>query len=150
MTVQTSALAADHLADLARTLAEAPGSWVDRVRLNPEHRWYERYRQDDDHEIWLISWLPGQSTGFHDHGGSRGAFAVALGSLTEDDLIGSRTLRAGEVRGFGPDHIHHVYNDSTAPAVSVHAYSPPLTVMNRYDRTPAGLIRLAPEEASQW
>jgi hypothetical protein len=28
-----------------------------------------------------LSWLPGQATGFHDHGGSAGAFAVVWGTL---------------------------------------------------------------------
>src|SRR5512139_3842381 len=106
---------ADRLADLAGELARAPGHWLDRVRLSAENRWYERFRYDDEHEIWLISWLPGQSTGFHDHGGSRGAFAVAFGDLVEEDLTGSRALRIGDVRAFGPDHIHHVFNTSAAP-----------------------------------
>jgi hypothetical protein len=30
-------------------------------------RWYQRVTCDDDHEVWLLSWLPGR-TGFHDHG----------------------------------------------------------------------------------
>ena len=50
------------------TLAE----WVARVRLDPEGRWYERIHTTDGFEVWLISWLPGQSTGFHDHGARRG------------------------------------------------------------------------------
>lgn len=158
MTVQTSTTvatgvatwSADRLADLAETLAAAPERWVDRVRLNAENRWYERIHNDDDHEVWLISWLPGRSTGFHDHGGSRGALAVALGSLVEEDLTTARTLHAGQVRAFGPNHVHDVRNTTAAPAISVHAYSPPLTLMNRYDRTEAGLIPLAPEYAEQW
>jgi TolB-like protein len=35
------------------------------------------------HDIWAISWLLGQSTGFHDHGESAGAFVVATGLLEE-------------------------------------------------------------------
>ena len=34
-------------------------------------------------EIWLICWCPTQETGFHDHGGSRGAVAVLQGMLSE-------------------------------------------------------------------
>ncbi|HEX2313988.1 MAG TPA: cysteine dioxygenase family protein [Thermomonospora sp.] len=137
-------------AEIARSLAAAPQDWVERVRLSTEERWYERLHRGADHEIWLISWMPGQSTGLHDHGGSRGAFAVALGSLREQDLTAARTLSAGEYREFGPDHIHEVGNVSNAPAVSVHVYSPPLTSMNRYDLTDQGLIRLAEERADQW
>lgn len=138
------------LTDTARRLAADPADWLPRVRLSAEGRWYERLHHDDEREIWLISWLPGQATGLHDHGGSRGAFAVALGELTEHDLTGSRTVGVGESRSFGADYVHDVRNASTAPAVTVHVYSPPLTSMNRYDRTPAGLIELVTEEADQW
>jgi predicted metal-dependent enzyme (double-stranded beta helix superfamily) len=71
------------LAEIARSFADRPEEWLYRVRLSADGRWYERLYRDDEHEIWLISWLPGQATGFHDHGESRGAFAVALGTLEE-------------------------------------------------------------------
>lgn len=132
MTIDTI-VPARSLGERAREIAADLGAWVRRVRLDAEERWYERLHHDDDHEVWIISWLPGQSTGFHDHGGSRGAFAVALGSLREHDLVAERELGSGEVREFGPDYVHEVRNDSSAPAVSVHVYSPPLSVMNRYD-----------------
>ena len=70
-------LGARQLADVVRRLAANPAEWLGRVRLNPEGRWYERIHLGDGHEVWVISWLPGQATGFHDHGGSAGAFAVA-------------------------------------------------------------------------
>ena len=34
---------------------------------------------------------------------------------------------------FGPHYVHDVRNLSSTAAVSVHAYSPPLTTMNFYD-----------------
>ncbi|GLZ10251.1 cysteine dioxygenase [Actinomadura sp. NBRC 104425] len=146
----TTPATANRLAEMASALAADPSDWLWRVRLNPDGRWYERLHQDEDHEVWLISWLPGQSTGLHDHGGSRGAFAVALGELEEDDLGGTRQVGTGQTRAFGPDYIHDVRNTSTAPAVSVHVYSPPLSVMNRYERTDSGLRLLAEERAEQW
>jgi predicted metal-dependent enzyme (double-stranded beta helix superfamily) len=63
--------------------AASPAEWLTRVRLNPSGRWYERIHLDDSHEVWVISWLPGQATGFHDHGGSAGAFTVVWGTLAE-------------------------------------------------------------------
>ena len=36
------------------------------------------------------------------------------------------------MRTFGPRHIHDVVNTGAAPAVSVHAYSPPLRSMTYY------------------
>ncbi|GLZ08492.1 hypothetical protein Acsp03_59580 [Actinomadura sp. NBRC 104412] len=147
----TSAPATLLPAETAAALAADPDEWLPRVRLSPQGRWYERLHRDEDHEIWLISWLPGQSTGLHDHGGSRGAFAVALGSLEERDLGGTREVTPGQVRAFGAEYIHEVRNVSTAPAVSVHVYSPPLTTMHRYELSADGeLIPLARETAEQW
>ena len=40
---------------------------------------------------------------------------------------------------FGGQHLHDVSNASAAPAVSVHAYSPPLSAMRRYEMTDSGL-----------
>lgn len=152
-TIQTSAPARNRnrLAETARAIAAAPEQWIHRVRLSTGERWYERLHHDEDHEIWLLSWMPGQSTGFHDHGPSRGAFAVAFGTLREDDLLTERDLAPGDTRAFGVEYVHDVRNVSNAPAVSVHVYSPPLSLMNRYHRTESGaLIKVAEERAEQW
>jgi predicted metal-dependent enzyme (double-stranded beta helix superfamily) len=139
-----------NLTEIAKTIADSPEEWVHRVRLSADGRWYERLHLDDEREIWLISWLPGQATGFHDHGGSRGAFAVALGSLEEHDVARARTVGAGESRAFGADFVHDVRNASDAPAISVHVYSPPLSVMNRYDLGDEGLVAVIAEQAADW
>jgi predicted metal-dependent enzyme (double-stranded beta helix superfamily) len=151
MTVTTAAdLALPQLVELARSIADRPEEWVHRVRLSTDGRWYERLHSDESHEVWLISWLPGQATGFHDHGGVSGAFAVALGRLEEHDAAAPRPVAAGGVTGFGPHYIHDVRNTSDAPAVSVHVYSPPLQVMNRYDLVDGELVALPPESAADW
>ncbi|RKS73083.1 Cysteine dioxygenase type I [Actinomadura pelletieri DSM 43383] len=150
MTISTTTSRGSGLAATAAELAERSAEWLPRVRLDPQGRWYERLHRYDDQEIWLISWLPGQTTGLHDHGGSRGAFAVALGSLQERDLSGVREITPGRARAFGPEYVHEVRNGSFAPAVSVHVYSPPLATMNRYDLVGDRLVRLATEEAAQW
>jgi rhodanese-related sulfurtransferase len=123
----------EELADIASQFASSDG-WMDRVRLRTEHRWYERLYQGPYHDIWGISWLPGQSTGFHDHGESAGAFVVATGIL-EEHRPGEQPLviPQGKPRAFGPDYAHDVRNASLAPAISIHAYSPPLSEMNEFD-----------------
>jgi hypothetical protein len=45
--------------------------------------------------------------------------------------------------------VHDVINLSGEPTVSVHAYSPPLTAMRRYELTPAGLVLAATRSADQ-
>jgi quercetin dioxygenase-like cupin family protein len=138
------------LAGIARSVAERPDEWIHRVRLNPEGRWYERLSAGRDHEVWLISWLPGQATGFHDHGESEGAFTVVLGRLEEREPGAARTVVAGGSWTFGRDYVHDVRNSSDAPAVSVHVYSPPLSSMRRYERTGEGLAEVAVERAGDW
>jgi predicted metal-dependent enzyme (double-stranded beta helix superfamily) len=151
-------LGARQLADVVQDLAASPADWIARVRLNPAGRWYERIHLDDSHEVWVISWLPGQATGFHDHGGSAGAFAVVWGTLMERRLaavttghVVAKPVEAGGSRAFGPRYIHDVRNaTASAVAVSVHAYSPPLPEMTRYDLTPGGLVKLDTEGATAW
>ena len=123
----------EELANIVSQFASSDG-WMERVRLRTEQRWYERLYQGPDHDIWVISWLSGQSTGFHDHGESSGAFVVATGVL-EEHRPGEQPLviPPGKLRAFGSDYTHDVRNVSLAPAVSIHAYSPPLTDMNEYE-----------------
>ncbi len=108
--------------------------WMDKVRLSSKGRWYQRLYHGPDHDIWVISWLPGQSTGFHDHGESAGAFVVATGFL-EEHRPGERphAIFPGKPRSFSANYAHDVRNVSLAPAVSIHAYSPPLEEMNEYE-----------------
>ena len=135
------------LAELAQRLAARPQDWVERVRLRSDEPWFERIEQGPDHDVWLISWLPGQTTGFHDHGESSGAFAVALGALEEHRAdTGPLTVGFGEVRTFGPRYTHDVRNLSTAPAISIHVYSPPWTEMNKYELAGDDLVALAPDQ----
>jgi rhodanese-related sulfurtransferase/mannose-6-phosphate isomerase-like protein (cupin superfamily) len=123
--------------------------WMNRVRLCTERRWYERLYHGPDYDIWLISWLPGQSTGFHDHGESAGAFTVVTGIL-EEHRAGQQPLvvHPGQSRSFSFEYAHDVRNASVAPAISIHAYSPPLNEMNEYDLNGTELIPRG--RASQW
>lgn len=138
-----------------RRLAGTSADWASRVRLDPEGRWYERIKLSDSHEVWLISWLPGQATGFHDHGGSSGAFAVVWGTLEErlvsDAAVTAHTIEPGTVRSFGPRYAHDVRNISAGSvAVSLHCYSPPLSAMTRYELTAGGLAAAGTEDSDSW
>jgi predicted metal-dependent enzyme (double-stranded beta helix superfamily) len=133
-------------AQIARRLADAPDLWRPLVRFDATTRFATRLVTAEDHEVWLLTWLPGQGTGWHDHGGSAGAFATVQGVLTEQHarpgrdggpaevVAGARRLVAGGVRPFGPQHVHHVVNADSQPAVSIHVYAPSLTEMTEYSR----------------
>ena len=146
------------LGQIVRSVAAEPARWRPVVRFTTGHRWYYRLDSGDPasgFEVWLLSWLPGQQTGFHDHGEACGAFTVAEGELQEVTgapgrrLVRDRVLDRGAVRTFGPAHLHDVRNSSARPAVSVHAYSPPLTAMRRYQLTAAGLTLTSTDTAGE-
>jgi rhodanese-related sulfurtransferase len=137
----------EELATIVSRFASSDG-WMDKVRLRAEGRWYERVYHGPDHDIWVISWLPGQSTGFHDHGASSGAFVVATGILEEQSPDKrTRVISPGMPRAFGPEYAHDVRNVSLAPAISIHAYSPPLSEMNEYELDGSRLVPRASEKA---
>ncbi|MGW2630051.1 cysteine dioxygenase [Streptomyces chattanoogensis] len=114
---------------LARTIAADRDSWSPLVRYDATSRWYHRLRTGPGYEVWLLSWVPGQGSGRHDHGRSSGVLTVLEGELTERGADGPRTLGAGAQRVFAPGYVHEVVNDSLAPAVSLHVYFPGLTEM---------------------
>ncbi|MEW2030844.1 cysteine dioxygenase family protein [Streptomyces roseifaciens] len=122
-------------AGLARAVAADRASWAHLVRYDATTRWYHRLRTGPGYEVWLLSWVPGQGSGAHDHGPSSGVLTVLEGELTEitgstGPLDGARqVLRAGAQRVFAPGYAHEIVNDSLAPAVSLHIYSPGLTEM---------------------
>lgn len=157
MTVADTRL--DHLT-IATDYAARPDRWPVAPRFNPAGRWYERLAVADDHEVWLLTWLPGQGTELHDHGGSAGAFHVFAGTLTEDTVavpadgparITARELGEGAGRRFGTRHIHRITNRSARPAVSIHVYGPALTTMTKYRFGAQGLEVRAVENAGvEW
>ena len=140
-----AALGHTRLYQLAGQLADRTDLWRPHVRFAHESRWSVRVAVTSEYEAWLLTWLPGQSTGLHDHGGSAGAFAVLEGTVEESTLAPAysprltrpaalvhRTLPAGRVRAFGADYVHDVTNTGRVPAVSLHVYAPALDTMRRF------------------
>lgn len=116
-------------AGLARALAVDRTSWVPLVRFDAATRWYHRLRTGPGYEVWLLSWLPGQGSGRHDHGPSSGVLTVLEGVLTEHARGSRRRLSPCAQRVFAPGYVHEVINDGLAPAVSLHVYFPRLSEM---------------------
>jgi len=146
------------LARLVQTLALRPGLWQSKVGFDPDSRYYARLGRTDTYEAWLLTWLPGQSTDWHDHGDSAAAFAVAGGILRERTAItgpagrvdfSQRHLPTGTIRAIAPGHVHEVLA-STTPAITIHAYGPALTTMTRHEapnhaETPLRRVGKAPD-----
>ncbi|MER6788618.1 cysteine dioxygenase family protein [Streptomyces sp. NPDC000658] len=116
-------------AGLARSVAADRDQWEHLVRYDATSRWYHLLRTGPGYEVWLLSWVPGQGSGAHDHGRSSGVLTVLDGQLTERTGRGERVLGAGAQRVFAPGYVHEVVNDALEPAVSLHVYFPGLTEM---------------------
>jgi len=142
-TLPTKTRARRNLVEIATRLAEQTELWEPLVAYDPISRYYARLASEPDFEAWLLTWVPGQGTDWHDHGGSAGAFVVVRGALTERHATVSplapptveperRVLSEGSLRAFGTKHIHQVTNLGIEPAVSLHVYSPALVEMTTY------------------
>jgi predicted metal-dependent enzyme (double-stranded beta helix superfamily) len=141
------------LRDLVDDYVARRDEWSPHVRFDLTERYFQRLHRDDSVEVWLICWDLGQDTLLHDHGGSVGAFAVASGQLIEDygripgadttqEGLRTRRHRAGDSVGFGRTYLHNLVNVGMEPAISIHAYSAPLTSMNFYCWLPSGIHHL--------
>ena len=134
------------LRDLVARIAAEPEQWQGLVRHGTPERHFEQLWRDDHVDVWVITWTNGNDTGFHDHDVSRGAVAVVEGEVTEERLVVGgppRRLRhaAGETFEFDASHVHRMCLDAGGPAVSIHAYSPPLWRMGAYTVAPDGTLR---------
>ena len=139
-------LSQDELGGVASSVAAHSHLWESLVRHDADQRVFEELLTDEHLSVWLICWMEGQDTGFHDHDGSAGSVSLVRGRLREERLrIGgppsSVDLSGGDSFSFGGTDIHRVIHPGGAPAVSVHAYSPPLLGMGSYVVEPTGALR---------
>jgi quercetin dioxygenase-like cupin family protein len=107
------------------------------VRHADDVRVYEQIWNAPDVNAWLICWSHDQDTGFHDHHHSAAAIAVIAGAVREERLrLGdpprARTISAGKTFTVPPVAIHRVLHAGDEPAVTLHAYSPPLVYTGTY------------------
>ena len=138
-------LSPDELEGVASTIAARTDIWESLVHGNPERRCYELVYEDDRMDAWILSWMPGQGTGFHDHYISGVGLCVARGCVREDIMVyggepQSRRLCEGSTRQGGPGYIHRVNHDEGLPAVTVHVYSPRLDWVGQYRLTEDGVV----------
>jgi hypothetical protein len=136
----------DELRALVAEIAADTARWRPLVRHGRPGRHFEQLWRDDHVDVWVISWTNGSDTGFHDHDVSRGAVAVAEGEVLEERLaLGAEPLvirhGAGEAFDFDASHVHRMRQDDDVPAVTIHAYSPPLWRMGAYAVGPDGTLR---------
>jgi predicted metal-dependent enzyme (double-stranded beta helix superfamily) len=133
--------------DLRATLVD----WATRTELwgplrrnDPEERTYSLLHRDEEVELYVVCWMAGHDTGYHDHDESAAAIAVLEGSLSEERLALTgtveTTLAAGDLVTIAREAIHRVRHAGEVPAVSLHAYSPPLQRVGTYEVAENGAL----------
>ena len=131
---------------LAVDLARDARRWAHLVRHDPAQRIFAPLDAGPDAGAWLICWMPGHDTGFHDHDHSAGAVTVVAGQVREERIgsdwqVKGTTYEAGDVFTFVSGDIHRMLHVGTEPAVSIHVYSPKLHVMGAYAFGRSGMQR---------
>jgi predicted metal-dependent enzyme (double-stranded beta helix superfamily) len=142
-------LSAVELRAFVAELAERPELWIDLVTHDSSERRYEELICDEHLTVWLICWMDDHDTGFHDHDASAGAVAVVGGRVREERLTlagesRDRLFSAGEVFQFSAPDIHRLRHAGSDPAVTIHAYSPPLLRMGAYFVDQDGVLARRP------
>jgi hypothetical protein len=142
-------LTRSELEKFTNALVASPERWRHLVRHRSGGRIYEQLWGDEELNAWLICWSRDHDTGFHDHELSSAVIAVIDGYVREERL---RLLQApsSQVAGPGsslyvpPAAIHRVLHWGSAPAVTIHAYSPPLRTTGAYRLGPDGGLERTP------
>lgn len=148
MTITAAPHDESELAQLVDEIADRPELWEPLVEHDEHERHCASLVANEHVGIWVISWLPGHDTGWHDHAGSAGAVAVARGTMREErppwgDERVELEAAARSSFTFGDADIHRVIAVGDGPAVTIHAYSPPLHAMGVYRRGRSGEVTRA-------
>jgi quercetin dioxygenase-like cupin family protein len=144
--VASAGLTTSQLEAFVAGLAASEERWRHHVRHSEELRVTEQIWDDEQVNAWLICWSEDQDTGFHDHDESAAAIAVISGRVREDRFrVGGaprvHELGAGSVFTVPPVAIHRVLHAGEGPAVTIHAYSPPLVRTGAYRLTDDGELQ---------
>src|SRR5882757_159118 len=72
-------LSAPDLEQVAMAIRDRPELWEPLLVVDAHRRRYRLLYEDERTDIWVLCWMPGQSTGFHDHDMSDVGIAIAQG-----------------------------------------------------------------------
>jgi quercetin dioxygenase-like cupin family protein len=147
-------LSLTELASFATELAQSPERWRHLVRHSEDARVYEQIWDDEEVNAWVICWSEDQDTGFHDHDESAAGIAVIAGAVREERLRFSsppsqRVAGPGETFTVPREAIHRVLHAGDGPAVTIHAYSPPLNRTGVYRIGEDGELERLPQSVEE-
>ncbi|MCL2419765.1 MAG: cysteine dioxygenase family protein [Conexibacteraceae bacterium] len=139
-------LTIEELEAFVQKLAADTERWAALVSHDPDHRTYGQIWDDDEVNAWVLCWSAADhDTGFHDHDVSAAAVTVIAGQVREDRLRLDGSAReivydAGQTLTVPPEAIHRVLHAGSGPAVTIHAYSPPLRKQGAYALADDGIL----------
>jgi len=90
---------------------------------------------NDQCELVVICWQPGQMSAVHDHGSSYCLYLVIEGVMVEEryrlvegkpEPVDERSFGPGDITIAKGDSVHRINNRGSKQLVTVHIYSPPL------------------------
>lgn len=144
----------DELEKLVRDIANDPTIWEPLVVEDRERRRYRLLLEDDRIDVWVLSWMPGQGTGFHDHDHSGVGLICTRGEVLERQMLlptgaSDVIMSPGVSRQGVGGYIHSVAHHSGEPAVTIHAYSPPLVHVGQYRADAQGVLSREIEHGRQ-
>ncbi len=139
-------LTTEQLVRLSAEIAARDELWRSLVVADPDRRRYRLLYEDDRVDSWMIMWMPGQGTGFHDHAISGVGLVGVEGAVTEKQMrlpSGSFDVevRNGDTREGPAGYIHSVAHLEGTPAITIHSYSPPLMEVAQYRVDENGVLR---------
>ena len=133
------------LAALSTAVAAREELWRPLITANSSRRAYRLLYEDDRVDVWVIMWMPGQGTGYHDHAISGVGLVGVEGKVIERQLMlpsGSSDVEvsAGVTREGPAGYIHSVAHVEGTPAITIHSYSPPLMEVGQYRVDEQGVL----------
>lgn len=136
----------DQLMRFSAEVAAREELWRPLVVADPNRRRYRLLYEDDRVDIWLIMWMPGQCTSYHDHAISGVGLVGVEGIVIERQLTlpsgcAEVEVHPGLTREGPAGYIHSVTHRQGTPAITIHAYSPPLMEVGAYRVDENGILR---------
>lgn len=124
----------DHFKGLVARLQLSEAFVNKHIRFKSDRYYWKYVLRNDDIEILVCGWMPGQKSTIHLHkGASLNVTRVLFGTITEEiyEEVGSeiKLLRetdrnAGELATTERYQYHQLVNNSTENSVTLHFYSP--------------------------
>lgn len=126
------------LSDLAIALGDIRETWQPVLEAaDGTHRHWRTVFENDELDVYAISWLDGQTTGFHDHCTSSFGVTCVHGAVYEERPRNPmvehevRRLETGQVTGGVPGVMHLIRWAEGEPAITIHAYAPKLLLVGQ-------------------